>query len=92
MLNILKVVKCGECFTVKSEKTETGYLYKRQIVLQELGGKYADQYTAALLGNDALVTFYEGEWVLANLRFQTREYNGQNFQDVTVTEIGRLKN
>ena len=92
MLNILKVVKCGECFTVKSEKTETGYLYKRQIVLQELGGKYANQYTAALLGNDALVTFYEGEWVLANLRFQTREYNGQNFQDVTVTEIGRLKN
>lgn len=92
MLNILKVVKCGECFTVKSEKTETGYLYKRQIVLQELGGKYADQYTAALLGNDALLTFYEGEWVLANLRFQTREYNGQNFQDVTVTEIGRLKN
>ena len=92
MQKILKVVKCGECFTVKSEKTETGYLYKRQIVLQELGGKYADQYTAALLGNDALVTFYEGEWVLANLRFQTREYNGQNFQDVTVTEIGRLKN
>ena len=92
MQKILKVVKCGECFTVKSEKTETGYLYKRQIVLQELGGKYADQYTAALLGNDALVTFYEGEWVLANLRFQTREYNGQNFQDVTVTDIGRLTN
>ena len=92
MQKILKVVKCGECFTVKSEKAEAGYLYKRQIVLQELGGKYADQYTAALLGNDALVTFYEGEWVLANLRFQTREYNGQNFQDVTVTEIGRLKN
>ena len=57
MQKILKVVKCGECFTVKSEKTETGYLYKRQIVLQELGGRYADQYTASLLGNDALCNF-----------------------------------
>ena len=91
MQKILKVVKCGECFTVKSEKTETGYLYKRQIVLQELGGRYADQYTASLLGNDALCNFLEGEWVLASLRFQVREYNGQTFQDVTVTEIGKVK-
>ena len=99
MQKILKVVKCSECFTVKSEKAEAGYLYKRSIVLQELGGRFADQYVASLLGNDALctfsegewVTFSEGEWVLASLRFQVREYNGQTFQDVTVTEIGKLK-
>ncbi len=91
MQKILKVVKCGECFTVKSEKSEAGYLYKRSIVLQELGGRFADQYVASLLGNDALCSFSEGEWVLASLRFQVREYNGQNFQDITVTEIGKIK-
>ena len=37
---ILRVVKCGECFTVKSEKSEGGVLNKRTLVLQELGGKY----------------------------------------------------
>ena len=37
---ILRVVKCGECFTVKSEKCEGGVLNKRTLVLQELGGKY----------------------------------------------------
>ena len=35
---ILRVVKCGECFTVKSEKSENGVLNKRTLVLQELGG------------------------------------------------------
>ena len=35
---ILRVVKCGECFTVKSEKSDDGVLNKRTLVLQELGG------------------------------------------------------
>ena len=39
---ILRVVKCGECFTVKSEKSEGGVLNKRTLVLQELGGKYEE--------------------------------------------------
>ena len=33
---ILRVVKCGECFTVKSEKSDDGVLNKRTLVLQEL--------------------------------------------------------
>ena len=41
---ILRVVKCGECFTVKSEKSEGGVLNKRTLVLQELGGKYENCY------------------------------------------------
>ena len=41
---ILRVVKCGECFTVKSEKSDDGVLNKRTLVLQELGGKYANCY------------------------------------------------
>ena len=70
---ILRVVKCGECFTVKSEKSEGGVLNKRTLVLQELGGKY--------------IQFNEGDLVIATLRFQAREYNGQVFMDVVATEL-----
>ena len=48
---ILRVVKCGECFTVKSEKSEGGVLNKRTLVLQELGGKYENCYVVSALGN-----------------------------------------
>ena len=92
---ILRVVKCGECFTVKSEKSDDGVLNKRTLVLQELGGKYANCYvvTAAncyvvtALGNLATIQFDEGDIVIATLRFQSREYNGQMFMDVVATEL-----
>lgn len=84
---ILRVVKCGEVFSVKSEKSETGKLNKRNLVLQELGGKYENLYAVAALGNLASLQLYEGDIVIATLRFQTREYNGQMFQDITVTEM-----
>lgn len=88
---ILKVVKSGEMFSVKSEKSETGQLNKRNLVLKELGGKYEDEYAASVLGNAASLTLYEGDLVVVALRFQTREYNGQTFQDITVTDIYPLK-
>ena len=75
---ILRVVKCGECFTVKSEKSEGGVLNKRTLVLQELGGKYENCY---------VVNANEGDLVIATLRFQAREYNGQVFMDVVATEL-----
>ena len=84
---ILRVVKCGECFTVKSEKSECGVLNKRTLVLQELGGKYANCYVVNALGNLASIQFDEGEIVIATLRFQSREYNGQMFMDVVATEL-----
>ena len=37
------------------------------------------------------VEFAEGELVIANLRFQTREYNGQAFMDVIANEICKIK-
>ena len=40
---IMRVVKCGEQFTVKSEKSENGQMAKRNLVLQEVGGKYENQ-------------------------------------------------
>ena len=86
---ILRVVKCGECFTVKSEKSEGGVLNKRTLVLQELGGKYEPTYVVSALGNLATVQFDEGDIVIATLRFQSREYNGQVFMDVVATELIR---
>ena len=73
---ILRVVKCGECFTVKSEKSEGGVLNKRTLVLQEFA-----------LGNLATLQFDEGDIVITTLKFQAREYNGQMFMDVVALEL-----
>ena len=84
---ILRVVKCGECFAVKSEKSEGGVLNKRVLVLQELGGKYEPTYVVSVLGSLATLEFQEGDLVIATLRFSSREYNGQMFMDVVATEL-----
>ena len=77
----MKVVAQGEPFAVQSQKAEN-----------ELGGKYEDTYVAAMLGQLASCKFYAGELVYAVLRFQTREYNGQMFQDILVVELIKMKN
>ena len=77
--------------TVQSEKSENGMLNKRTLVLQELGGKYENSCVVTTLGNLATIEFAEGELVIANLRFQTREYNGQAFMDVIANEIEKIK-
>ena len=84
---ILRVLKCGECFTVKSEKSDDGVLNKRTLVLQELGGKYADSYVVTVLGNLATLEYSEGDIVIATMRFQNREYNGQMYMDVVAVEL-----
>ena len=84
---LLKVVACGEMIPVKSEKAEGGQLNKRQLVLQELGGKYEPTYMVSALGNLATLEFSEGDIVIVTLKFQTREYNGQMFMDVIATEL-----
>ena len=84
---ILRVVKCGECFTVKSEKSENGVLNKRTLVLQELGGKYEPTYVVSVLGNMATLQYNEGDIVIATLRLQAREYNGQMYMDVVAIEL-----
>ena len=84
---ILRVVKSGEIISVKSEKSEGGMLNKRQLVLQELGGKYEPTYVVTALGNLATLELQEGDLVIATLRFQSREFNGQTFMDVVATEL-----
>ena len=87
---ILKVVKCGEMFTVKSEKSENGQLAKRHLVLKELGGKYENEYAVAVLGSAATLQFYENDLVVVTLRFTTHEFQGQVFQEVLATDIQKI--
>ena len=88
---ILKVVQQGEAFAVQSQKAESGQMMKCNIVLQEMGGKYENQYAAAMLGNVAQCRFTPGDLVVAALRFSTREYNGAVYQDILVTDIEKVK-
>ena len=88
---ILKVVRQGEAFSVQSNKSESGSLQKCNIVLRELGGsKFENEYVCAMLGSLASCRFYEGDVVLATLRFSTHEYQGQTFQEVLATDIVKI--
>ena len=55
--------------------------------LEELGGKFENEYAVSVLGNAASQEWQEGDLVVVTLRFQTREYNSQVFQDITVNDI-----
>jgi len=87
---ILKVVRQGEAFSVQSSKSEVGQIKKCNIVLKELGGKFENEYVCAMLGNLAACRFYEGDVVVATLRFSTHEYQGQTFQEVLATDIVKV--
>ena len=87
---ILKVVQQGEAFAVPSQKAEGGQVMKCTIVLQELGGKYENEYAATMLGNLAQCRYYPGDVVAATLRFAKREYNGQVYQDIVVSDIVKI--
>jgi hypothetical protein len=76
--------------TVPSQNAEGGQLSKCSIVLQEWGGKYENSYVATVLGEQAKMRFVKDELVVASLRFSTREYNGQVYQDIVVNEIIKI--
>ena len=90
MKTFFKVTAQGEPFAVQSQKAEGGQLMKCNIVLQELGGKFENSYVATILGEQAKMRFSKDELVAASLRFSTREYNGQMYQDIVVSEIVKL--
>jgi hypothetical protein len=93
---ILKVVRQGEAYSVQSKNNETGSIQKCNIVLRELGGsKFENEFVCAMLGNLAACRFYEGDLVLATLRFSTHEFQShdhglQVFQDILITDIVKL--
>lgn len=86
----MRVVQQGEAFAVQSQKNENGQMMKCNIILQEMGGKYENLYAAAMLDNIAQCKFAPGTLVAVTLRFTTREYNGQVYQDILVTDIVKL--
>ena len=88
---ILRVKKSGAMTSMQSEKAEGGVLNKRTLVLQELGGKYANSYVVTVLGNLATIEFAENELVVCSMRFQVREYQGQYFMDIVANDIVKLK-
>ena len=90
MKTIFKVIAQSEPFAVQSQKAEGGQISKCNIVLQEPGGKYENSYVATILGEQANMHFVKNELVVASLRFSTREYNGQIFQDIVVNEIIKI--
>ncbi len=85
------MVRQGEAFSVQSTKSENGQIQKCNIVLRELGGgKFENEYVCAMLGNLAACRFYEGEVVIATLRFSTHEYQGQTFQEILCTDLVKV--
>ena len=85
---ILRVLKSGAMTTAQSEN---GVINKRQLVLQELGDKWANCYVVTVFRNLATIEFSEGELVVASMQFRTHEYNGQTYMDVVATDIVKLK-
>ena len=90
MKKFFRVIAQSEPFAVQSQKAEGGQISKCNIVLQELGGKFENSYVATILGEQANTRFAKDELVVASLRFSTREYNGQVYQDIMVNEIVKL--
>ena len=90
MKKFFRVIAQSEPFAVQSQKAEGGQISKCNIVLQELGGKFENSYVATILGEQANIRFAKDELVVASLRFSTREYNGQVYQDILISEIVKL--
>ena len=88
---ILKVVRQGETFSVQSLKQESGQISKCNIVLRELGGsKFENEFVCTMLGNMAGCKFYEGDLVVATLRFSTHDFQGQTYQEILATDIVKI--
>ena len=90
MKGIFKIMAQSDTFAVPSQKAEGGQVNKCNILLQDVGGKYENSYVAAVLGEQANIRFMRDDLVVASLRFSTREYNGQTYQDIVVTEIIKI--
>ena len=84
------MVRQREAFSVQSAKAESGTIKKCNIVLRELGSKFENEYVCAMLGNLAACRFYEGDIVIATLRFSTHEYQGQTFQEILATDVVKM--
>ena len=90
MKTFFRIKAQSETFAVPSQKAEGGQISKCNIVLQELVGKFENSYVATILGEQARIRYELDDLVAASLRFSTREYNGQVYQDIVVNEIVKI--
>ena len=88
---ILRVVSQGVVSYVASQKAEGGQLAKCVIRLKEFGGsKFGNEYVCTMFGNLAQCRFYEGDLVLASMRFQVHEVNSSLYQEVIINDVVKL--
>ena len=88
---IYRVVSQGDVTYVASQKAESGQLAKCLIRLKEFGGgKFGDEYACTMFGNLAQCKFYEGDLVVASLRFQVHEVNGTVYQEVVANDVVKI--
>lgn len=83
----MRVVQQGESFTVQCQQSENGQLAKCNIVLQEMGGKFENQFVATMLGQMAQFRFQKGDVVAVTLRFTTHQFEERVYQDILVTDL-----
>lgn len=87
----MKVVSQSDVTYIPSTKQEGGQLAKCDIRLKKLGcSKFGDEFIATLFGNLAQCPFYEGDVVVAVLRFSVHEVNGCMYQDVVCNDMVKL--
>ena len=88
---ILRVVLQSDVTYIPSTKQEGGQLAKCVIRLKEFGGsKFGNEYACTMFGNLAQCKFYEGDLVVASLRFQVHEVNGAMYQEVVANDVTKL--
>ena len=87
MKQFFKVVSQEETIYSTDEKT-----FKSKIVLTEIGGgEQVNTFIATMTGKTAQCRFYKGEPVVAVLNFKVKEIDGQQYQEVILDDIIKLK-
>lgn len=93
-----RIMGLSDLMQVPSQKTEGGFVLKRFIRLQEFGGwsgndtagRLSDAIIATLMGQLAQCDLHQGQLVRCALRFSIREYQGNWYQDINITDIHKL--
>ena len=89
---ICSVVSQQAVSYIPSTKQEGGQLAKSVIRLKEFGSsKFGNEYACTMFGSLAQCKFYEGDLVVASLRFQVHEVNGAVYQEVVANDVVSIK-
>lgn len=92
MTNIFIILSVSPLQQVASQKSASGTMGMRTIVMRELGGQWAPSYAAKVFSPQAEGQYSAGDIVAASLRFRhtTNQMSGQTYQDVVAEEIVKL--